>query len=107
MLDYVENIKADRDAYDLLFGHLLATGLPINLSCTSEQVDGFEVLSYGGGTILACFDKNLPFDLIRELASRKPEKIFFRDASFKNSADKINALEYFRCFAEDTEVKVL
>ena len=106
VLDYVENIKPDRDAWDLLFGALIERGLTIDCPVASETICGVEVLIYGG-EIIACFAANVNEDLIHELAARRPRKIFFRDASFATSADKLNALEYFRQFAPDTEVDVL
>ena len=106
VLDYVENIKPDRDAWDLLFGALIERGLTIDCPVASETICGVEVLIYGG-EIMACFAANVGEDLIHELAARRPSKTFFRDASFATSADKLNALEYFRQFAPDTEVDVL
>ncbi len=103
---FAENIKADRNEYDLLFGTLLEIGLPLDKNFSEETLDGFKVLNYGG-EILACFEKNISAEVFRKLARRKPQKIFFRDASFRSSADKINALEFFRNFAPDTTVKVL
>ena len=107
ILDFAENIKADRDEWDLLFGTLLETGKPIDLAVEVEEIVGVKILTCAGGEILASFDKNIPAEVFRALARRKPQKIFFRDASFASSADKINALEFFRNFAPDTTVKVL
>lgn len=104
---FAENIKDDRDELDLLFGTLLETGLTIDLAVEVEKIGGIKVLNFAGGEILASFDKNIPAEVFRALARRKPQKIFFRDASFASSADKINALEFFRNFAPDTTVKVL
>ena len=55
----VENIKPDRDAWDLLFGTLLEMGLTLDMPVTSEQLDGFEILRCGE-EIFACFDKDIP-----------------------------------------------
>ena len=107
IMDFVENIKDDRDEWDLLFGTLIDTGRTIDLAVASEEIDGVKVLKCAGGEILASFDKNIPAEVFRKLARREPQKIFFRDASFASSADKINALEFFRNFAPNTEVKVL
>lgn len=106
VLDFVENIKPDRDAWDLLFGALIECGQTIDCPVASETICGIEVLIYGG-EIMACFAANVTEDLIHELAARRPRKIFFRDASFATSADKLNALEYFRQFDTNTEVDVL
>jgi len=102
----IENIKDDRDAYDLFFGALLDMGLTLDKNFAAEDLDGFKVLSYGE-EILGCFDKNITAEVFRKLATRKPKKIIFRDRCFASSSDKINALEYFKYFAPDTAVKVL
>ncbi len=107
IMDFAENIKDDRDEWDLLFGTLLETGKQIDLAVNVEEMGGVKVLNCAGGEILASFDKNISAEVFRTLARRKPQKIFFRDASFTSSADKINALEFFRNFAPDTTVKVL
>ncbi len=99
-----ENIKPDRNAWDLLFGALLDMSLTLDLPVTSEQLDGFEVLSYGD-EILACFGKNIPPEVFDKLASRKPRKLILRDASFSSSEDKLNAIKRFNELG--TEVKVL
>ena len=102
-----ENIKSDRSAEDLFFGTLLDLGMEIDLDFATENLDGFKILSYSGGEILACFEKNLPAEFFHKLARRKPKQIIFRDACFASSAAKINALEYFKIFAPDTKIKVL
>ena len=102
----LENIKPDRDAWDLLFGALLDMGLTLELPVTSERFDGFEILRYGE-EILACFDKNIPPEIFCKLISRKPRKLILRDASFSSSEDKLNALERCKELSPGTEVKVL
>lgn len=103
---YIDNIKADRTALDLLFGALLDSGKTIDKPLTHEQIDGFEVFTYDND-VMACFDAKITEEVFHKLAARRPSKIFFRDAAFATSADKINAHEYFRYFAPDTIVKTL
>lgn len=103
---YIDNIKADRDALDLLFGALLDSGKTIDRPLTHELLDGFNVFTYDND-VMACFDAKITEEVFHKLAARRPSKIFFRDVAFATSADKINALEYFSYFAPDTEVKVL
>ena len=107
IMDFAENIKADRNAYDLFFEALLDTGMTLDKKFAEEEIDGVKVLSFDGGKILASFEKNISASTFRKLANRGAEKIFFRDASFASSSDKINALDYFKYFAPDTKVKVL
>ena len=102
----IENIKPDRDAWDLLFGTLLKCGQSIQLDVTEETIDGVKVLNYSGD-MFACFEPNLPFEFIRKLAKHKSRFIFLRDSCFANSADKLNALEIFKCFTPETTIKIL
>lgn len=108
MLSKLEsNVKADRSDIDLLFGCLLEWGLPISLPYKSEQIEGCTVHTYNDGDLIACFDKNVPDNVIKTVAKRKPLRAVFRDSSFANSPAKINVTEIFKLLAPDTRVKVI
>lgn len=101
------NVKADRNDLDLLFGCLLEWGLPLSLPYSSEEIDGCTVHNYNDGDLIACFDKNVPDSVIKEIAKRQPLRAVFRDSSFANSPSKINVGEIFKLMAPDTRVKVI
>lgn len=101
------NIKSDRTDLDLLFGCLLEWGLPLSLPYTSEIIDGFTVHNYNDGDLIACFDENIPEDVIRSIAKKQPLRAVFRDSGFANSPSKINVGEIFKMLAPDTRVKVI
>ena len=105
--DLVSNIKEDRTGLDLLFGCLLEWGLPLSLSYTSEQIEGCTVHTYNDGDLIACFDENVPENVVKEIAKRQPLRAVFRDSGFANSPTKINVGEIFKLLAPDTRVKVL
>ena len=108
MLSSMEsNIKNDRTDLDLLFSCVLEWGLPLSLPYTSEQIDGFTVHTYNGGDLIACFDENIPENVVKEIARRKPQRAVFRDSSFADSPAKINVGEIFKMLAPDTKVKVI
>ena len=107
LLLFVENIEPDRNPYDLLFETLLDLSMTLDKTFGEEEIDGFKVLSYDDGKILACFDKNVKEETFRTLATRKAKKIIFRDSCFASSSIKINALAFFKEFAPDTKVRVL
>ncbi len=102
-----DNIKADRNDLDLLFGCLLDWGLPISLPYTSEQIENCTVHTYNEGDLIACFDENVPETVIKAIAKRKPLRAVFRDAGFGSSPEKINVTEIFKMLAPDTDVKVI
>ena len=62
------NIKDDRTDLDLLFGCLLDWGLPLSMPHSSEQIDGCTVHTYNDGDLIACFDKNVPENVVKEIA---------------------------------------
>ncbi len=92
------NIKADRSDLDLLFGCLIDWGLPLSLPYKSEQIDGCTVHTYNDGDLIACFNKNIPESVVKEIARRKPLRAVFRDAGFASSPEKINVFEIFKFY---------
>ena len=113
LADMVSNIKEDRTALDLFFGCLLDWGLPLSMPYHSEEIDGCTVHTYNDGDLIACFDKNIPESVVKEIARRKPLRAVFRDAGFADSPAKINVFEIFKLYMpEDADditkrVKVL
>lgn len=109
------NIKEDRTDLDLLFGCLLDWGLPLSMPYRSEKIGNCTVHTYAPGdaalnvpdALIACFDSNVPENVIKEIAKRKPRRAVFRDSSFASSPEKINVFEIFKLYAQDTDVKVI
>lgn len=101
------NIKEDRTDLDLLFGCLLEWGLPLSLPYTSEEISGCTVHTYNDGDLIACFDENIPDEVVKSIARRQPLRAVFRDSSFDGSPAKINVTEVFKLLAPDTRVKVI
>lgn len=113
--DLESNIKEDRTDLDLLFGCLLDWGLPLSMPYRSEKIDNCTIHTYAPGdaalnvpdALIACFDNNVPENVIKEIAKRKPRRAVFRDSSFASSPEKINVFEIFKLYAPDTDVKVI
>lgn len=107
LLNFESNIKSDRNDLDLLFGCLLDWGLPLSMPYTSEQIEGATVHTYNDGDLIACFDKDIPESVVKEIAKREPLRVVFRDDSFADSPAKINVTEIFKALSPDTRVKVI
>lgn len=108
MLNQLEsNIKQDRTDLDLLFGCLIEWGLPLSMPYTSEDIEGCTVHTYNDGDLIACFNNDIPENVIKEIAKRKPLRAVFRDSGFKGSPEKINVGETFKLLSPDTRVKVI
>jgi len=102
-----DNIKDDRTDMDLLYACLLDWGLPLSMPHTQEKIGGFTVHTYNDGDLVACFDKHISDEVVKEIARRQPLRAVFRDSSFAGSPEKINVEEIFKLLAPNTSVRVI
>jgi adenine-specific DNA-methyltransferase len=104
---FVDNIKPDRTAEDLLFQVMLDWGVDLALPIEKKVIQGKDVFFVDGDALVACFDAHGGVDeaFVKELATHKPLRVVFRDAGFKDSAVKINVEQIFKLLSPSTEVK--
>ena len=103
----ISNIKDDRTGEDLLIQVMLECGLELSLPMETKQIQGRKVHFVARNSLVACFDKEVPEELIKEIAKEKPLRVVFRDNSFNNDADRINVEELFKMLSPGTEIKVI
>lgn len=104
-----ENIKEDRTAEDLLFQVLLDWGVDLSLPITKETVAGKEVFFVDKNALAACFvkDGGITEEFVKELAKKKPLRVVFRDAGFKDDSVKINVEQIFKLMSPHTDVRTI
>ena len=104
---FVDNIKPDRTAEDLLFQVMLDWGVDLALPIARESIQGKEVFFVDDNALVACFDAQggIDEDFVKVLAKYQPLRAVFRDAGFKNDAVKINVERIFKLLSPSTEVK--
>lgn len=107
LFELKSNIKEDRTDLDLLYGVLVDWGLPLSLSHETETIEGVAVHTVDHGSLIACFAKDVPETVVREIAQRQPLRVVFRDSSFSSSPEKINVEEIFKRLAPNTSVRVI
>lgn len=93
---FLNNIKADRNDLDLLFGCMLDWGVQLSLPMTQEVVDGKTIYTVNDGDLVACFAENVSEDVVKVMAEKMPLRVIFRDSCFAQDADKINIYETFK-----------
>ena len=93
---FLNNIKADRNDLDLLFGCMLDWGVQLSLPMTQEVVDGKAIYTVNDGDLVACFAENVSEDVVKAMAEKMPLRVIFRDSCFAQDADKINIYETFK-----------
>lgn len=105
LLATVDNIKSDRTTEDLLFQVLLDWGVDLMLPIRRETVQGKTVFFVDDNALVACFDRGITEDLVKELAGHEPLRVVFRDNGFTSDAVKINVEQIFRQLSPTTDVK--
>ncbi len=105
LLDMVDNVKEDRTAEDLLFQVLVDWGVDLTLPIRRETVQDKTVFFVDDNALVACFDKGITEELVKELAGHEPLRVVFRDNGFVSDAVKINVEQVFRQLSPTTEVK--
>lgn len=93
---FLNNIKADRNDLDLLFGCMLDWGVQLSLPMTQEVVDGKTIYTVNDGDLVACFAENVSEDVVKAMAEKMSLRVIFRDSCFAQDADKINIYETFK-----------
>lgn len=105
LLDMVDNVKEGRTAEDLLFQVLVDWGVDLTLPIRRETVQGKTVFFVDDNALVACFDRGVTEDLVKELAGHEPLRVVFRDNGFASDAVKINVEQIFRQLSPTTDVK--
>jgi len=107
LLDMADNVKEGRTAEDLLFQVLVDWGVDLTLPIRREKVQGKTVFLVDDNALVACFDRGITEDLVKELAGHEPLRVVFRDNGFVSDAVKINVTQIFRQLSPSTEVKAI
>lgn len=107
LLDMVDNVKEDRTSEDLLFQVLVDWGVDLTLPIRREAVQGKTVFFVDDNALVACFDRGVTEELVKDLAKREPLRVVFRDNGFVSDAVKINVEQIFRQLSPSTDVKAI
>jgi len=94
---HVDHIREERTSDDILYELLLKSGFPLTTPVEKETLAGKTVYSIAGGVLIICLEEELTLDLIRAIASRKPERVVCLDQGFAgNDQLKANAVQTFK-----------
>ncbi len=102
-----DNIKPDRSSEDLLFQVMLECNLPLSAKIVTEEIADKEVFSVNDGYLVACFDKDVNEDMIKEVAKRKPYYFVMRDNSLSSDNVADNFEQIFQAYSKDTIRRIL
>ena len=98
-----ENIKSDRNEYDILYEILLKYGLDLTLPIEEKEIEGKAVFNIGFGALFICLADNITSNVADGIGKWKEEltpqtcRVIFRDAGFDDK-DKANSLLILKRF---------
>lgn len=104
---YVDNLKEDRTAEDLLFQVLPKFRIPYSAKIEEREVCGKRVFDVEDGQLVACFDEEVGADAIESIAKERPLYAVFRDSSLADDATEANFEELFKTYSPDTIRRVI
>ena len=107
LFELTSNIKDDRTPEDILSQVMLDLGLTLDLPIETRMIAGSTVFLVAGNSLVACFDEEVDFSIVDELAQLTPLKVVFRDSSFASDADRINFETRFKKFSPDSDLRVI
>lgn len=104
---FTSNIKDDRTPNDLLTQVMLDRGLTLDLPMRETKIGNNTVFYVADNALVACFDEKIDIAIIDQIAVCQPLKVVFRDASFKDVADRINVETRMKRLSPDTQISVI
>ncbi len=107
LLDIVSNIKEDRSSEDLLTQVILDLGLTLDMPIEKKEILGNTVYFVAGNSLVACFDENVDFGIVDEIAKEEPLRVVFRDSCFKTDSDRINFENRFKKLSGESDIRVI
>lgn len=71
-------------------------GCSLGLALADKIVDGCTIYTVNEGDLVACFSEGITDKVVAAMAGKSPLRVLFRDACFKEDAQKINIYEQFK-----------
>lgn len=104
---FVDNVKTDRSAEDLLFQCMLELDTPLSSSIEVQEIGGKTVYNVAGGHLMACFDTDVTDEVVTEIAKLQPSYFVLRDSSMADDSVAANFEQIFKTYSPHTERRVL
>lgn len=107
LFSMADNIKPGRTPEDILFQLFPKLEIPYTARINKLDICGKTVYSVDDDTLLACFDREVPEDVVRAMAEREPAWAVLRDASFTGDDALANFEEIFKTVSPETKTRVV
>lgn len=102
-----DNAKPGRTPEDILFQLFPKLEIPYTARIDTFDICGKTVYSVDDDMLVACFDREVPEDVVRAMAEREPAWAVLRDASFTGDDALANFEEIFKTVSPETKTRVV
>lgn len=102
-----DNVKSGRTPEDILFQLFPKLEIPYTARIDKLDICGKTVYSVDDDMLVACFDREVPEDVVRAMAQREPAWAVLRDASFTGDDALANFEEIFKIVSPETKTRVV
>ena len=107
LFSLADNVKPGRTPEDILFQLFPKLEIPYTARIDTFDICGKTVYSVDDDTLVACFDREVPEDVVRAMAQREPAWAVLRDASFTGDDALANFEEIFKTVSPETKTRVV
>ena len=107
LFSLADNVKPGRTSEDILFQLFPKLEIPYTAHIDTFDICGKTVYSVDDDTLVACFDREVPEDVVRAMAEREPAWAVLRDASFTGDDALANFEEIFKTVSPATKTRVV
>ena len=107
LFSLADNVKPGRTPEDILFQLFPKLEIPYTARIDTLDICGKTVYSVDDDTLVACFDREVPEDVVRAMAQREPAWAVLRDASFTGDDALANFEEIFKTVSPETKTRVV
>lgn len=107
LFSLADNVKPGRTPEDILFQLFPKLEIPYTARIDKLDICGKSVYSVDDDTLVACFDREVPEDVVRVMAEREPAWAVLRDASFTGDDALANFEEIFKTVSPETKTRVV
>lgn len=100
--DMTNPVKEDRNQIDMVYEIMLKNGMDLTLPMQELSIKWKKVFSIADNYLIACLEKNIDLETVKEIANLNPKVTVFYDDSFADDRVKINAIQNL----EKSEIQV-
>ena len=98
-------VKEDRDQIDMIYEIMLKNGMDLTLPMKELDIQGKKVFSIASNYLIACLEKDINLEVVKEIQALNPKVVVFYDDSFKDDVVKVNAVEQLE--KQEIQVRVI